>query len=158
MADLVRPDRPPIAKRRSRKIDDVESPGSGPFLGLVIISQVPELLEFIEGAGNALNVCGSLWHLAGNLAVGKLLGSFSHWPMIESPCQLRTLVRSLPITYRFPNQQVKQSIVCCRNGSPQASLFGFCSFAFGKMIGLLKQVFGECHCLGPRRLFELGLL
>ena len=55
---LLQPDSPPSPKCGSREVDRVEGAGPRPLLGLIIVGEVPQLLEFIERARNALEIRG----------------------------------------------------------------------------------------------------
>ncbi len=54
----LQPDSLPSLKCGSREVDRVEGARSRPFLGLIIVGEVPQLLEFIKRARNALEISG----------------------------------------------------------------------------------------------------
>ena len=138
MGNPLLPYNVPRPERGFGKVHRVECASPGPFLGLVVVGEVPQLLEFIKSAGNAAEIRSGRSGLAGKFTIGELLRGLPHWPMLENPGQSRALARQLPITHRFPNQQMKQRIILCRDSPPQARLFGFCSLPLRKVRRLLE--------------------
>src|SRR5258708_16326655 len=111
------------------------------------------MVDAIEvGAG-----CRNRW--PGDVATAfaaLLVGGVLHLSMLEESGQQGSLVNTLPVQRGFRNEKMKQRIVACGNGTPEARLTRPFGFAIGKMAGLLKQMLRQWHRgLGPCRVVHL---
>ncbi len=128
-----------------------------PLFEVVVVGQMPPLLQKNERGRHFFEIAGYASIQAGKSFAPDLSGRFFHAAVVATASK-PSPVRPAPFGYDFTNQKMKQSVVGSGYCPAQTGLLGLPGLFARQMIGLLQQIGGHCHGSVPGFFLQLRLL
>lgn len=134
--------------------------GLGPESAVIVVGDVTFLLQLHKGLRH---IAQSLHHIgvfAGKweqTPVLKPVGSGLHGAVVEGPGEHAPELLALPVRDRFANEEMEESIIGGRNGTPQTGLPGLPRFLVHQSVGLVEEIVVVGHGSDPVGILSSGL-